>query len=295
MNPGEVRGLKNNIRDHARVTGDEVDDPRGQAGLLQQAHHRPGAAHGVQGRLPQYDVTHENRGGNQVSADGREVERRDGVDETLKRPIVGLVPHARVGDGLFAEEVLRERHIEAEKVGQFARRVDLGLVNGLGLSQHGGRVDLGPVLRGEQIGGPQEDRRAFLEGPRSPVALSPPGRVDGGLDVQGARLMAVGKDVLVMVGRYRLDHRAGLDVLAVDHHRNLDPLCRHRLEPAFELGPLRASRGVGLDGFVPGLGGSADGGDAHGFLVLLRSYGDSTNWASGPSNLNRWRFREAGT
>ena len=27
VNPGEVRGPKNNIRDHARVTGDEVDDP----------------------------------------------------------------------------------------------------------------------------------------------------------------------------------------------------------------------------------------------------------------------------
>jgi hypothetical protein len=39
-------------------------------------------------RLPDHGVAHQRRGGRQVAGDRGEVERRDGVDEALERPVV---------------------------------------------------------------------------------------------------------------------------------------------------------------------------------------------------------------
>ena len=53
---------------------------------------------------------------------------------------------------------------------ELAGRVDLGLVGGLGLAEHGGRGELLAPRSGQQVGGAQEHRGALVE------RQSPPSR-----------------------------------------------------------------------------------------------------------------------
>ena len=104
----------------------------------------------------------------QVAGDRREVERRDRVDEAFERPVVEAVPHARRGDRLLGQQLAGEVDVEAQEVDQLAGGVDLRLVAGLGLAEHGGAVERVAPRAGEQVGGLQEDRGAVLEGHFTP-------------------------------------------------------------------------------------------------------------------------------
>ena len=73
-----------------------------------------------------------------------------------------------------------EFDVEPPEVDQFARRVDLGLVRGLGLAQHRRRAQLLPPRSGEQVGGAEEDRGALVEWGRFPAGLGGDRRFDGG-------------------------------------------------------------------------------------------------------------------
>ena len=61
-----------------------------------------------------------------------------------------------------------------------------------------------------------------------------------------------------------LEGRPGLDALAADHERDVDPLARHLREPLLELGALRAARRVPADRLVDGGRRAEDPGGAHG-------------------------------
>ena len=182
-----------------RVARQEVDHARRQARLLQQLVEVPVAERGGVRRLPHHRVAHERGRGRQVAADRREVERRDGVDEALERPVVHPVPHARRGVGLLPVDPLGVVDVEAEEVDQLAGAVDLGLVGGLALAQHGGRVEPLAVGRGQQVGRLEEDRRAILEAPVGPVALRLDGRGHGGVDRRAVGLVQPGQHPLVAV------------------------------------------------------------------------------------------------
>ena len=162
--------------------GQHVDHPGRQAGLVQQVHdQRRGQLLGGR-RLPHHHVAHQRRRRRQVPGDGGEVERRDGVDEALQRPVIGAVPDALgVGDRLLGQDLPGEVHVEPPEVGELAGRVDLRLVGGLGLAEHGRGVDPGPPRPGQQVGGAQQDRRAGIEVQRPPAG----GRVQRGRDGLG--------------------------------------------------------------------------------------------------------------
>ena len=59
-------------------------------------------------------------------------------------------------------------HVEAPEVDQLARRVDLGLVGRLALSQHRRGVDPGAPRPGEEVGGLEQDRGPVVEGQVAP-------------------------------------------------------------------------------------------------------------------------------
>ncbi len=149
-------------------------------------------------------------------------------------------------------DLVREGHVEAEEVDRLAGRVDLRLMRGLALAQHGGGVDQRAVLRRQQLGGLEEDGGALLERHRGPVGAGCLGRGDGLLDVRPVALVRDREDVLVTVGHPHLDRLAGADLLAADDQRDLDFFAGHALERILELRALGASRRVGEHGLVGG-------------------------------------------
>src|SRR4030095_2988053 len=83
-----------------RVAGEEVDDARRQPRLLQDLHRVVAGQDRAGGGLPHDRVAHERGRSRQVRADGREVERRDRVDEAFQRAELQLVPDAGGGGRL---------------------------------------------------------------------------------------------------------------------------------------------------------------------------------------------------
>jgi hypothetical protein len=142
-------------------------------------------------------------------------------------------------------------HVVAPEVDQLARRVDLRLVDGLRLTQDRRGVDGGPPRPGEQVGGPEEDRRAVIEGQLTPPRRRLPGRGDGLGDVVVGRRAQLAEHVPVVV---RLDHVDALarahPVLAAHGHGQLGALSGQFLDPVLERRTLRASRRVAPDRLV---------------------------------------------
>ena len=230
--------------------GEEVDHAVRQAGLLEEPHHVVGREHRGRRGLPEHDVPHQRRRAGEVAADRREVERRDREHEALERAVLHAVPDARRRDRLLGVDPRHVLDVEAEEVDQLAGRVDLGLVRGLRLAEHRGRVERVAPRAGEQLGRAEEDGGAVLPRPARPVLPRGGGGVDRLLDVLGARLVDVGEHVLLVVrhdGRARV---AGGDVLAADHERDLDPLAGHLREPALERRALGAAGRVVADRLV---------------------------------------------
>ena len=163
VDAGQPRVGQRHVGNREAVAGDQVDHPGRQPRGLEQLHRQVGRQGLRDRRLPHDGVAHQRRRGRQVAGDRGEVERRDRVDESVQRAVVAAIPFPGPADRLLRQDLARERHVEAPEVDLFAGRVDLGLVGGLGLAEHGRGGDLLPPRPGQQIGGPQEYRRALVE------------------------------------------------------------------------------------------------------------------------------------
>ena len=192
MHAGEVGARECRVADLGAGAVDEVDHARRQAGFLEELHQE---VRGVRRRrrwLPDDRVAHQRRARREVPADRREVERRDGEDEALERPVLHPVPGPGRGVRLLVVDAQHELHVEAEEVRQLARRVDLGLVRGLRLPEHGRGVERRAPGPGEELGRSEQDRGAVL--PRRSVPVLPG--------------LACGLDRLVDMSRVALVHLA---------------------------------------------------------------------------------------
>src|SRR5213082_3440767 len=199
-----------------------------------------------------HGVAHDRRGGRQVAADRREVEGRDGVDEALQGTIVEVVPHTWDGQGLFGVNALRIVHVEAEEIDQLARSVDLRLMRGLRLAEHGGAVDDRPVPCRQQLRGLEKHGAPPLKPPRRPLAPRVPSRRDRGLHLRGPRLMRLGEHVAMAMRHHHVHRPAGVDVFATDDEGNLELAAGELFHGPFELPPRRGPRGVTQDRLVDG-------------------------------------------
>jgi hypothetical protein len=108
-------------------------------------------------------------------------------------------------------------HVEPPEVGQLAGRVDLGLVAGLGLAEHGGGVHPVAPRSGQQVRGAQQDRGALVVGQRAPGRPGPQRRLDRGLGVLGGGVRARPQDVGVVVRGDDVEPGAAGHVLAAVH------------------------------------------------------------------------------
>ena len=86
----------------------------------------------------------------------------------------------RRADRLLGEDLAGERDVEPPEVDELAGRVDLGLVGGLGLAEHGGGGELLAPRSGQQVGGAQEHRGALVERGGRPAGLGGHRGLDGG-------------------------------------------------------------------------------------------------------------------
>ena len=168
MKAGEIGLFETGIHDGGAVPVNEVDHARREPGLLEELHREMGSE-GLRLRgLPDDDIAQERADTRQISGDRRKVERRDRVDEALQRTVVRAVPHARGADRLLGQDLPGELDVEPPEVDQLARAVDLGLVGGLRLPEHGRGVERLPPGAGEEFRGSLKDadpRRKRHRGP----------------------------------------------------------------------------------------------------------------------------------
>ena len=92
---GEVQGrevavVQHGVGDFLGITGNELDDIAGETGFDEDLVHEVVGGNGRGRGLPDHHVTHQGRGRCEVTANGREVEGADGVDEAFQ----GTVFHA---------------------------------------------------------------------------------------------------------------------------------------------------------------------------------------------------------
>ena len=128
--------------------------------------------------------------------------------------------------------------------------VDLGLVDGLRLVEHTGRVEGVAPRTLEQLGRLEHDRGAVFPGDLGPFAPRLLRCLHGLLDFGFAGLVVCAEDVSVVVRADRLCGVAGAHFLAADDEGDLDLVGEHLFEFGLERRLFGRGGAIGADGFV---------------------------------------------
>src|SRR5690606_2855554 len=142
------------------------------------------------------------------------------------------------------------------------------------LPQHGGGVQRVPPRAGEQVGGPQKDRRAVLIRHRPPHRPGFLGCRHRGLRVCVGRIVHDSQHMPAAVWLDDLDRLPSAHpLLPADGHRQIQGSGGELGESPLQVGPLLGPRGVAADRLVTGFGHGEDG--VHRTLLDLGSVGES--------------------
>ena len=142
--------------------------------------------------------------------------------------MVHPVPRARRRLGLLLVDPLGEVDVEAEEVDQLAGAVDLGLVRGLALAQHGGGVH---ALRGSVVASRSAARRKTAarsskrQWAQSRCASTADG--DGGIDGGAVRVVQLASTPGMAVRRDDVVGVSAPDLAAADDGGDVGPLRAH--------------------------------------------------------------------
>lgn len=205
--------LENNLGNLNGVTRDKLNDILRETSLEEDLVDQPVGSDGKVTGLPDNNVAQERRGSREVTGDGSEVERADGVNETLERSVLEPVPDGGgVVHGLGAVQLLSVVDVEAEEVSKLGSRVDLGLPGVLALAEHGRGHDFVAVLGGDEVGGLEEDGSSVGKGERLPGGLGREGGVNGLGDIGGGRGVVRGDGGGVVGGVDLLGDGGALDL-----------------------------------------------------------------------------------
>ena len=242
------------LRDLCRAAAHHVDDAGRHARLEEKLHQEMADQQRLRRRLEHHRVAHEHRRGRKVASDGGEIEGADREDETLERPILEAVPRGAVVGRLLLVDPQHELDVEAEEISQLARCIDLCLMSGLGLAEHGRRVDRIAPWTGEQGGRAQQDRRTLLERGRRPHLSRRESGADRVVDVLGASDCVLRDRQLVPVRGTDVAPRRAPAPLAADLHRDLSACVGQLRQAGLQALAMRVARGVRANGLVGGLG-----------------------------------------
>lgn len=208
MEGSKVGVVEDRVGNLAGFTGDELDNVLGQTRLQQDLVNQPVRRNSGGRWLPDNDVAHQSGRASQITSDGGEVERADGIDETFEGTILDAVPNpGSMMGGLLSVQILCILDAESEEVAQLSSRVDLGLPGILALAMHRQGHHIITVLGGNQVGRLQEDASAVGEGGHAPFLPGSQSGVNGGLDL-GSSGVGVGRNG-GMGGRARLGQVLG--------------------------------------------------------------------------------------
>ena len=274
MDAREVAARERRVADVLAGAVDEVDDPVREAGLLEDAHRVVGGEHRRRGGLPEHGVAHERGRAREVAADRGEVERRDGEDEAFERPVLQAVPDARARTGCSSYIRVMNAGLKRQKSIELAGRVDLGLVGGLGLAEHRGRVQR-VAPRARRAARPRGGRRR--PAPPTGRGASPPRPRPTALTAAstsfGAALVDVREDVVLVVRHHRFLGGAGAHLLAADDQRDVQALVPHLLQAQLEARALGRAGRVVPDRLVDGRRNAEDARSAHDRAFYWRGHG----------------------
>ena len=246
----EVGARQRGVADLRARPVDQIDDPRRQPCRFVELHQEVRGVRRCRRGFPEDGVPHQGGAAREVAGDRREVERRHREDESLQRPVLHAVPRPRRRERLLPVDAQHELDVEAEEVRQLARRVDLGLVGGLRLSEHRRRVERRAPGSRQELGRAEEDRGAVLPWCAVPVLPRLPGRLDRLLDVLRITFVHRREHVVFVVRHHGVERLAGMHLRAADHERQLELLGLHLVQPALQLFALARSRRIFLHRLV---------------------------------------------
>ena len=246
--------LKDEVAHECTVGINQVNYSVGKACLAEDFHDYPCRIHLRIGRLPQGYVAHQSGRRRKVSGNCREVEWRNGQDESLKSTVFHAVPHSGRALGLLGVDFGHELHVKAQKIREFAGCIDFSLVHRFGLSQHGCRIDFVAVGPAHQVGRAQEDSGAFKPGHGRPRGVGGQRSVNGLLDVLLAPPVVAANYALVVMGRTAFPKASAANLPAPDKHRNIHFFAQHLLVGLQKPAAFWASGCIAQYRLVDGLG-----------------------------------------
>ena len=158
--------------------------------------------------------------------------------------------------------------VEAQEVDELANGVDLRLVDGLALTEHGGGVHALPSGTGDHVGGSQEDPCSVVVGHTRPRPSGLLGGFDGVVDVALGGTRGVSEAMRMAMRHHHRIPLAAHALRVADEQRDVDRVAHERLQHRHQLPTFRAPRRVVEDSLVVGarqaFGGHADdGGKGH--------------------------------
>ena len=168
--------------------------------------------------------------------------------------MVETVPDTRRRIWLLGVDALGVVHVEAEEIDQLAGAVNLGLVCGLALAQHGCRVQELPMGAGQHLSGPEEDGGAVFEPPVAPVLLGLYRGLDRALDGAPIGLMGLGQHPPVTMRRNHVMGVAGSNLSPVYYRRDIGLPGTYRSQRRLEGGTFGRVRGIVEHRFIAGVG-----------------------------------------
>ena len=246
--------LKDEITHECTVGINQVNYSVGKARFAKDFHDYPCRIDLRIGRLPQCHVAHQSGRRGKVSGNCREVERRNGQDESLQRTVLHAVPNSGRALRLLGVDFDHELHVKAQKIGEFAGRIDFGLVHCFGLSQHGCRIDFVAVGPTHEVGRAQENSGAFKPGHGRPRGVGGQRSLNGLLDMLLASPVVAANYSLVVMGRTAFPKASASDLSAPDKHRNIHFFAQHLLVGLQKSAAFWASGCIAQYRLIDGLG-----------------------------------------
>ncbi|EMR00971.1 hypothetical protein ADICEAN_03899 [Cesiribacter andamanensis AMV16] len=254
VDAGKIGMLKDHLTGRRAMHIHQVDYPIGHTSLAEHFHEHMGRVDLGFGRFPHHGIAQHGGGCGQVAGNGGKVKGGKGKHKTFQRAVLQAVPDAGGALGLHLVHLAHEVNVEAQKVDELTGRINLGLVGILGLAQHGGGIESGPVGAGNQLGSFQENAGAHFPAHAFPQLLGIQGGLYGLLHMLGIALVVIAQHMLMIMRGTHFFLFLCTHFFAAYVHGHIYLLAAKILQGLFKRLALSRAWSVVENGFVFGIG-----------------------------------------